>query len=72
MGQRLLLGALKQRKRVPAHWGQLILFLSIYRPISKLSFITKSLEKAMTKQITPVLNKDSVLEKFQSVAHSVL
>lgn len=71
MGQRLLLGALKQRKSVPAHWGQLILFLSIYRPISKLSF-TKSLEKAMTKQITPVLNKDSVLEKFQSGAHSVL
>uniref|UniRef100_A0A669CC42 Reverse transcriptase domain-containing protein n=1 Tax=Oreochromis niloticus TaxID=8128 RepID=A0A669CC42_ORENI len=40
--------------------------LSSYRPISKLPFIAKILEKVVAKQLTVVLDEHNVLDKFQS------
>lgn len=40
--------------------------LKNYRPISKLSFISKILEKVVLSQLLPFLNSNKLLEPFQS------
>ena len=40
--------------------------LSNYRPISKLPFLSKILEKAVLSQLSPYLTNNNILEKFQS------
>ena len=40
--------------------------LSNYRPISKLPFLSKILEKAVLSQLSPYLTNNDILEKFQS------
>ncbi len=40
-----------------------------HRPISKLPFISKILEKVVAKQLTTVLTDHNILDKFQSCFH---
>ncbi len=37
-----------------------------YRPISKLPFISKIIEKAVAKQLLKVVNENNIFEKYQS------